>query len=101
MHLIHDLEGQDEAQGQVSQGQVDHEDDGGSFGRRMEEEEPHGEAVSYQVDDGDHNVDNGDCCTGCYVLEQGQGGVVQFGAVGTPCHGNNDFTQTTYDQADI
>lgn len=101
LHLILDLEGQDEAQGQVSQGQVYHEDDGGSFGSGTEEEKPHGEAISCQVDDGDHDVDDGDSCAGCCVLEQGQGDVVQFGAVGTPGHGDNDFTQTTYDQTDI
>ena len=58
--LVGDLEGQGGSQGQVSQGQVDHEDDGGGLGRGAEQQQPHGEAVSAQVDHSDHHVDDGD-----------------------------------------
>lgn len=41
VELVGDLEGQGGAKSQVGEGQVNHEDDGGSLGGGMKEEEPY------------------------------------------------------------
>lgn len=81
MELVGDLEGQGQAEGQVGEGEIDHEDDGGSLGRGAEQEQPHGKSVSNQVYDGDDRVDGRNDDAGVCVLEQGQGGVVQLTGV--------------------
>ena len=58
--LVGDLEGQGSAESQVGEGEINHEDDGGSLRRRAEEEEPHGEAVSYQVNGSNNHVHDRD-----------------------------------------
>lgn len=76
LELVGDLEGQGSAQGQVGEGEINHEDDGGSLRRRAEEEEPHGKAISYQVNGSNQNVHDRDGDAGVYILKQVQGGVV-------------------------
>lgn len=76
LELVGDLKWQGYAQGQVSEGEINHEDDGGSLGGGTEDEDPHGEAISYQVDGSDKHVDDRDGNAGVCILEQGQGGVV-------------------------
>lgn len=76
LKLVGNLKGQGGAEGQIGEGEVNHEDDGGGLGGRAEEEYPHGKAVSYQVDGGDHHVNDGDGHAGLYIVKHGQGGIV-------------------------
>ncbi len=76
LELVGDLKGQGSPKGQVGEGEINHEDDGGSLGGGTEQEEPHGKAISYQVNGSDNNIDDGDGNAGVYILKQGQGGVV-------------------------
>lgn len=70
LELIGDLKGQGSAKSQISQGEVNHEDDGRSLGGGTKEEEPYWHAISYQVDDCDQHVDNRNGNTGGHVLKQ-------------------------------
>lgn len=86
LKLVGDLKGQGSSEGQVGDGEINHEDDGGSLGGGTEEEDPHGKAVSYQVDGGDYCVDDRGGDAGLYIQKQGQGGVVQLRVVRIPSH---------------
>lgn len=76
LKLVGDLKGQGSAEGQVSEGEINHEDDGDRLGRGTEEEDPHGKAISYQVNGNDDHVDDRDGNAGVCALKQVQGGVV-------------------------
>lgn len=76
MKLVGDLKGQGGTKGQVGEGEMNHEDDGGSLGRGTEDEDPHGKAISYQVNGNNDHVDERDDDAVVCVLKQGQGGVV-------------------------
>jgi len=87
LELVGDLKGQHGAERQVGEGEINHEDDGRRLGGGAEDEEPHGEAISRQVDGGDDRVDDGDGDAGVGVEEQGPGGVVELeAAAGIPRH---------------
>lgn len=77
LELVGNLKGQSSAKGQVGEGEINHEDDGGGLRGSTEDEEPHGKAVSHQVDGSDEAIDDGDGNAGVYILKQGPGGVVQ------------------------
>lgn len=86
MELVGDLKGQGGAKSQVGEGEVNHEDDGGSLGGGMKEEEPYWQAVSYQADDCYEHVDNRNGNAGVHILKQQQRGVVELGPAGVPRH---------------
>lgn len=58
LKLVGDLERQGSAEGQVSESEINHKDDRGRLGGGTDEEDPHGKAVSNQVDGRDHCVDD-------------------------------------------
>ncbi len=68
LKLVGDLKGQGSAQGQVSEGEINHEDDGGSLGVGTEEEDPHGKAISNQVNGSNDDVDDRDGNAGVCIL---------------------------------
>lgn len=76
MELVGDLKGQGSPEGQVGEGEINHEDDGWSLWGGTEQEEPHGKAISYQVNGSDDHIDDGDGNAGVDILKQGQGGIV-------------------------
>lgn len=78
--LVGDLEGQGKTQGQVCEGEVYHEDDRRRLGAGAHDEDPHGKAVSNQVDDCDQHVADRRDDAGLRILKKGQGGVVQVAA---------------------
>lgn len=84
LQLVVDLERKGSAEGQVGEGEIDHENDGGGLWCGVEDEEPHGKAISYQVNGGNDGVDNRYDNACVYVLEYGQSVVAQFGAAGIP-----------------
>lgn len=86
LELVGNLKGQGSAEGQVGEGEVNHEDDGGRLRPGAEDEQPHGKAVSHQVDGGDNHVDDRNDDAGADTLKQGQGRVVELGAAGIPRH---------------
>lgn len=65
---------------------MNHEDDGWRLGGGTEEQDPHGKAISCQVNGSDDHVDDRDGNAGVCTLKQVQGGVVQFDAAGIPHH---------------
>lgn len=86
LELVGDLKGQGSAKGQVGEGEIYHEDDGWGLGGGAEDEEPHGKAISDQVDGSDDYVDDRDGNAGVPIHKQGQSGVVQLEAAGVPRH---------------
>lgn len=79
--MVADLKRQCGTESHVGEGKVYHEDDGGSLGGRTEEEKPHGQAISYQVNGGDEYVKNRDGDAGFKVLQKVYRGVVQFAGI--------------------
>lgn len=75
LELVGDLKRQGSAKGQVGEGEINHEDDGGGLGG-TEDEDPHRKAISYQVNRSDDHIDDRDGNAGIYIHKQGQGGVV-------------------------
>lgn len=76
LELVGDLKGQGGPEENVGQGEINHKDDGRGLGVGAKDEEPHGEAISYQVNGSDHHIDGRDGDAGVYIQEQGPGGVV-------------------------
>lgn len=78
--LIGDLEGKGRTKGHVGDGEVNHEDNGGTLGRGTEDEEPHRKAISHQVNGSDDHVDDRNDDADVCVLKEEQRCVVQLGA---------------------
>ena len=76
LELVGDLKGQRSANSHVGEGEINHEDDGWGLWGGMEDEEPHGKAISYQVDDSDDHIDDRDGNAGVPTAQEGQSGVV-------------------------
>lgn len=78
--LVGDLEGQGKTEGQVRESEINHEDDRCRLRAGAHDEDPHGKAVSNQVDDCDQHVDDRRDGAGLLILKEGQRGVVQVAA---------------------
>lgn len=81
LELVGNLKGQGRTKGQIGEGEINHEDDGGRLGGGTKDEEPHGKPIPYQVNDSDDHVDDRNGNAGVYILKQGQSGVVQFAGI--------------------
>lgn len=91
LKLISYLEGQSNAKGQISEGQMNHKYDGDCLGGGTEQQDPHGKAVSDQVDNSDHHVNDRDGNAGVYIRKQGKSGVVQVCVAGVSCHDQTEM----------
>lgn len=76
LELVGDLKGQSSTESHVGKGKIYHEDDGGRLGRGTEEEEPHGQAISHQVNGRDEYVQSRDRDGGARILQKVYRGVV-------------------------
>lgn len=93
--LVGDLEGQANTEGQVREGEINHEDDRCRLGAGAHDENPQGKDVSNQVDDRDQRVEDRRDDGGLPILKkrQGQQGVVvQVAAWGIPSHGGQELS---------
>lgn len=79
LKLVGDLERQGNTEDQVREGEINHEDDRCRLGG-ADDEDPHGKAVSNQVDGCDQHVDDRCDDATVHILKKGQGGVVEVAA---------------------
>lgn len=65
---------------------MNHENDGDTLGGGAEEEDPHGEGISYQIECSDHQVNDRNGNAGVFIPKQGKGGIVKLGVAGIHSH---------------